>query len=276
MYNKYFNSLSIKIIKTLCILLCAGLLCGFCEFISGKYLRYSIEAGQIFGLITEDLKSTALYSWELDYFRICTISTVAIVIVILGIYLGRCHKFKRFDSLKLIIVLLSIIFGLNSILAFYYFLFLVVSPYLISCLVWFSATLVSACSLYLIITFKKHYKNFRNYDFGTKTYFVNIPKQNILGFFEYNEFQGIIKCGESNEYFTKEDDNFIIYLNTDNVFLHEEEFIMKFGYWVYYIDKVASRLSAKETNYHEGAIAHGEQLLAQFKENTNKSKKIKR
>ena len=129
MYKKYFNSLSIKIIKTLCILLCAGLLCGFCEFISGKYFRYSIEAGQIFGLITEDIKFTALYSWELDYFRICTISTVAIVIVILGIYLGRCHKFKRFDSLKLIIVLLSIILGLNSILAFYYFLFLAVSPY---------------------------------------------------------------------------------------------------------------------------------------------------
>lgn len=276
MYIKYFNSISKKIIQILGILFISGFLCGLCEYLSGKYMRYSIEAAQLFYLVNEDLETTALYFWELDYFRICTISTVVISTIIFFVYLARCHKFKRFDSLKLIITLLSIILGFNSFLAFYYFLFLIVSPHLIAFLIWFSSMMVTTLSIYLIVKFINHNKCFRNYAFGTKTYFVSLLKEDILGFFEYNEFQGIIKFGESDMFFEKDKDSFIIYLPSKDIKTFEEEFIFKFGYWIYYIDKVESRLSSKEIDYHQNAIVNGENLVEEYKNNLQRKSNKKK
>ena len=191
--------------------------------------------------------------------------------------MSTCHKYKRFDNVKLIISFVSIVLVLNFFISIYYFLFFMLSGYLISGLIWLTSIGITIISINLIIKLSSFKRNYRSYDLEVKAFFHKIPSKNILGFFNYNEYEGIIvfdpfeKC-----IFGKINSDYVIYVNVDNILEVEEDFIKKLGYWAYYIKHNASRYSQKEIDYHDNALVYADKFYQDVMEFTKISKKRKK
>ena len=100
----------------------------------------------------------------------------------------------------------------------------------------------------------------------------DVKNVEILGYFCHNDYTGIIKYSsdESKPIFEEENGEYIIYLNNNKIKDCEDKFILKLGYWSYYIDKVVSRYKQQELDYHENALNYANKLL---KENMKGNKK---
>ncbi len=270
--KNYLKRILILMAALFGILLIAGINYELFEALTGKVFKYHPDAGIFFGLLKKDRQATNLFYWELDFFRIVVHVSFALSLASFIIFFSAIFKYKRFDLAKVIVALLSIIIALNIPFMIIQFAFFVVAPYLLTLILWLNAILSIVISSILIYRLKTQYKNYRNYSLELKAYFLDVKNVEILGYFCHNDYTGIIKYSsdESKPIFEEENGEYIIYLNNNKIKDCEDKFILKLGYWSYYIDKVVSRYKQQELDYHENALNYANKLL---KENMKGNKK---
>jgi hypothetical protein len=121
-------------------------------------------------------------------------------------------------------------------------------------------------SIIAIILLKKQSKNYRNYSIEVKAIFVGLENIETIGYFSFNDYQGIIKYSpNSKEDFEEIDGKYIIYVNSYDINEFENDFILKLGYWSYYIDKVVAKIKNKELDYSNNAREFAKKFLEDFK-----------
>lgn len=270
--NKYISRILMPLTFLMIAIIVAACSYEILEATTGKVLRYSFEVAEKFGLIVNN-EATDLYYWELDVFRITVHTSFLLMGAAAIIYFTSVYRFKHFDRSVAIITLLSISIGVNIPFMAYNFLFLINSGYLITVICW----ILSMCSIILcsitIYYLKKYSKSYRNYTLELKAMFINIPNVDIIGYFSHDNYSGIIKYCEGNKpLFTIENNEYIIYVNSYNIKEFENDFILKLGYWSYYIDKVVSRIKNKELDYHDNALIYSKKLLEEFQQNKKGNK----
>ena len=254
-----------------CLTLCA---CSYelYEGLTGKFYRYSVEAAEMFGLLKEG-SPTNLYYWEFDYFRITVHVSFLLLLAVIIIYFSTILKFKRFDRVKVIVILLSIVIALNIPYMLYNFVFTIYAPYLLSLLSWIISIGTIICSIVGIIMLKRQAKYYRNYSIEVKAIFVGLEFIDILGYFSFNDYQGVIKYSKNpQDKFEEINGEYIIYVDSHDIKEFENDFVYKLGYWSYYIEKVVSRFKNKELDYSDNANEFAMKFLEEF-ENTRKGKK---
>lgn len=264
--NNYIDRILKPLTTFMICLIILGCFYEVIEASTGRFIRYSFEAAEMFGLIKNN-KTTNLYFWEQDYFRIVVHMSFLLMVTSAIIFFTAIKKFRRFDRSVVIIILLSIIITINTPFMLYNFIFLVYSPYLISLVLFLQSAFTIIFCILVIIKLVTYSKNYRNYTIELKAMFVNIKKVDTIGYFSYNDFNGIIKYSTvGKEYFEEINDEYVIYVNSYNIQEFEEDVIFKLGYWSYYIQKVKSRLKNKELDYHDNAVKNAYQLLEIVKE----------
>lgn len=264
--KKYIAATLLPITFVIVSIFLIGILFELTEALTGKFLRYSYEAGVYYGLI-KDGKITNLFFWEQDYFRITVHSTFLLALGSFAVYFSIIYKFKRYDRAFVIVILLSIGCLINLPFMVYNFLFMLVRANIINIFLWLISILYLILSGLAIYFLMKRYKMYRNYTLELKAFFIDhIKGIDTLGYYSHNDYYGVIKyTKEDKPIFEENDGEYVIYVSSYNIKEFEEEFIYKLGYWSYYIEKVVSRLKNKELDYHNNAIDYGKTLLENIK-----------
>lgn len=279
MYKKYYHK-EFKIIFVLLIIaLIMGVWFEVIEFYSGRFSRYTYDIAKMFYLIDHRDMPTSLYYWEQDYFRINVHVTFFSTLIGFISFNKKYYKFGTADYSRFFPIFLIVVGFVLIPYALYNGLFNLISPYIFT----LSLFVCSATSSALLITsgflMLNRRKRARLYDFDFRAYFLNNKIDNVLGFFRFNGYTGLIydKTNINGKYddisnlpFCKTKyDYYIIFVDIVDNHFSEREFLYKLSYWRYYIENVENKIASKEKDYHDNANTYANNFVDNFYKNNN-------